>query len=68
MKKLVTLAEHNEKRASKTTSHEFHYNGIACPVCGKELYDSNPEMLLLSHPPKLEIACYYCGYNGLRIA
>lgn len=43
-------------------------NGIACPECGEELYDSDPGQTLTSHPPKKRIHCSNCTYNGTRIA
>lgn len=71
MKKLQSLYEYNQKA---TQSH-FDYgknepklNGIACPDCDNELYDSNPNMTLMSNPPKKSIHCEKCGYKGYRIA
>jgi hypothetical protein len=43
-------------------------NGIACPECGEELLDSNPNMTLTSNPAKKSIHCSKCKYNGYRIA
>lgn len=44
-------------------------NGIACPQCGAELYDSRPHVLLTSIPPQRDVACLGgCGYHGTRIA
>lgn len=72
MKKLKTLSEHN------STAWAIHLidqnkpcpNGIACPNCGAELYDSQPMMTLTSNPPKKSIVCMNekCGYIGYRIA
>lgn len=42
-------------------------NGIACPKCGKELFDSNPHVQLDSNPPQMGVHCE-CGYRGYRIA
>lgn len=72
MKKLKSLDSHN---AQASASHSFCYdtpvkNGIACPKCGQELYDTNPMMTLTSNPPKKNIACKAdnCDYSGYRIA
>lgn len=45
-----------------------HPNGIACPNCGNELWDSAPEMTLASNPPKKNIHCPDCKYIGYRFA
>ena len=69
-KKLKTLDEHN---AESWSSNNFVYggspvkNGIACPKCGEELWDSNPMMTLTSNPPLKNIHCD-CGYTGYRVA
>lgn len=41
-------------------------NGIACPSCGKELVDSNPNQMLLTDPPQKQIECGSCEYTGHR--
>lgn len=43
-------------------------NGIACPECGAELFDTYPSMELLSLPPKKDVYCVKCGFKGTRIA
>lgn len=45
-----------------------HPNGIECPSCKKELWDSNPNITLSSNPPQKNIHCPACGYNGYRLA
>lgn len=68
-KKLKTLAEHNtQARSSKMMDDSPVLNGIACPKCGEEMYDSNPRKKLLSMPPKKNIHCSKCDYIGYRIA
>lgn len=42
-------------------------NGIACPKCGNEMFDSSPMATLMSYPPQKEVGCQ-CGYKGYRIA
>lgn len=41
-------------------------NGIACPECGEELWDSNPMVTLTSHPAQKNTHCD-CGWSGYRI-
>jgi hypothetical protein len=69
-KKLKTLDEAN---SIAMASHSFNLNepcpnGIACPKCGEELYDSNPMIVLASYPAQKNVACMKedCGYTGYR--
>lgn len=41
-------------------------NGIACPNCGAELYDSD-DLILASNPPQKNIHCNKCGFMGYRV-
>ena len=69
--KLKTLDEHNtEYRAYHTAMYDTRpqRNGIACPKCQTELWDSNPMMTLTSNPPQKSVHCDNCGYHGYRIA
>lgn len=34
--------------------------GIACPSCGEELHETNPDELLLSSPPRKKVHCNFC--------
>lgn len=63
-KPLMTLQESNALHHVKATGPRL--NGIACPQCGKELIDSNPNMVLTTHPPMTRIACLHCEYSGTR--
>lgn len=69
---LKTLGEHNAARRKQAEAAERlrqpHANGIACPGCGKELWDSSPSMLLTSNPPQKNVHCPACGYSGYRLA
>jgi hypothetical protein len=79
MKKLKSLSKHNSETGtlnytvssgsfitSKTTNIGCPCkNGIACPECGKELYDTKPNEILTSDPAQKETNCD-CGYNGYR--
>jgi C4-type Zn-finger protein len=72
-KKLKSLEEHN------TINSTFHwgmmgqspvFNGIACPKCGEELLDTQPNVTLSSMPPQKNVGCSSknCDYTGYRIA
>ena len=69
---LKSLNEHNTERWKQNEklqrSFEPHPNGIECPVCKLELWDSNPTVTLASCPPQKNIHCPGCGYQGYRIA
>jgi DNA-directed RNA polymerase subunit RPC12/RpoP len=65
---MKSLKEHNDERREKWRKRGIKLNGIACPECGAELYDSNPGMFLLSNPPQLDVHCEECGYQGYRVA
>lgn len=68
-KKLVSLNVYNYERAVdfERTNIFPQLNGIACPNCGKELYDSD-YYILTSNPPKKNIHCEECGFKGYRLA
>lgn len=70
-KKLKDLAEYNAQALIAQWDLNSTYpllNGIACPKCGEELYDSNPMITLASNPPQKNIHCSKCNYVGYRIA
>jgi hypothetical protein len=62
---LIGLDEWNDTRSSHYTPKSL-WNGIACPKCGNEMYDSNPDQVLMSYPPKVSVACT-CGFHGSRL-
>lgn len=72
---MKTLEEFNKERM---LAYEFdlqathpmkpHRNGIECPHCSDELWDSCPGMTLTSSPPKKNVHCPACGYFGYRLA
>ncbi|NBP02825.1 MAG: hypothetical protein EBU90_22460 [Proteobacteria bacterium] len=63
MKKLISLEEHNK---IKTQINETGGNGIACPNCDSELFDSPNNIVLTSYPPQYLIICKNCNYKGTR--
>lgn len=71
--KLKSLEQHNAEKSNQVWNWTMDpdkpkKNGIACPTCGEELYDSNPMITLTSFPAKKNIHCEKCKYSGYRIA
>ena len=69
-KKLIKLKDHNAaaRKLKWGFSTKARLNGIECPDCGKELYDTNPMVTLTSMPAQKNIHCNNCNYKGYRIA
>ena len=70
-KKLKNLAEHNANASSAQWAMMDNspvLNGIACPKCGAEMYDTNPMITLTSMPAQKNVHCGKCDYVGYRIA
>jgi ribosomal protein S27AE len=69
-KTLKTLEEFNTQRRSgyRFPDSTPKPNGIACPKCGEELVDSQPNVTLTSMPPQKNIHCPKCDYTGFRVA
>lgn len=69
---MKTLDQHNKERMEAHSIYmelqKPHPNGIACPKCGKELWDSAPTITLTSNPPQKNVHCPACGYTGYRLA
>lgn len=64
---LKNLASHNADRlASHMKAQRPHPNGIACPKCGDELIDSEPNVTLTSNPAQTKVHCEGCGFSGCR--
>tara|TARA_R110000764_G_scaffold151300_1_gene238775 strand:- start:321 stop:539 length:219 start_codon:yes stop_codon:yes gene_type:complete len=70
-KKLKNLNEHNAQASSSQWAMNDNrpvLNGIACPKCSEELYDSSPMMTLTSMPAQKNVHCSKCDHVGYRIA
>lgn len=68
---MKTLEDHNRQRTEQyrnLNSNEPRLNGIKCPDCGAELYDSCPTLTLASSPPQKNTMCKNCEYTGYRVA
>lgn len=67
--KLRTLDQHNERLAEAfRLSGLPKKNGIACPSCGKELFDTSPAIVVPSSPPRKHIHCETCDFKGTALA
>ena len=65
---MISLDDFNWVRRRNNFPTEAHPNGIECPECGKELWDSYPLVTLTSDPPQKNIHCIECDYRGFRLA
>lgn len=69
---MKTMEEHNAERLeahrNRMAERQPHPNGIECPKCKAELWDSAPMCLLTSNPPQKNVHCPACGYIGFRLA
>lgn len=67
---MKSLDQHNQDTWKKFQDyfmmHHSKCNGIACPSCGTELYDTNPSVQLASWPPQYHVHCKECAYTGYR--
>jgi DNA-directed RNA polymerase subunit RPC12/RpoP len=66
------LSEVNEERyehyrQQQERAKKAHLTGIACDECGTELHYLNPELLLMSSPPKRDVHCPQCGFRGYKV-
>lgn len=71
MKKKLKTLEENNALAFSGTRVDFNtprLNGIACPKCGSELFDSQPNGILNLNPAQKNIKCLSkeCNYIGYR--
>ena len=64
-KELISLEENN-RQAYVASSCDPRPNGVACPKCGAELYDSSPCFALTSHPLQYYVHCPSCKWHGTR--
>ena len=70
-KELKDLNEHNAQAWSNQfvmNDNSPILNGIACPKCGEEMYDSCPMITLKSNPSQKNVHCSKCDHVGYRIA
>ena len=66
---METLDEYNRRKLNQRqyfNAASPHPNGIACPQCGAELWDSDACIILLSDPPQRNVRCPSCMHVGYR--
>ena len=66
---MKALEEHNKEAMRihhALNDNSPRRNGISCPECGLELWDSCPMVTLTSNPPQKNVHCD-CGYRGYRV-
>jgi DNA-directed RNA polymerase subunit RPC12/RpoP len=60
---MKSVEEYNKRIMSRYSEEELHRykTGVKCNYCEAEMLKTNPNMVLASFPPKLEIRCPVCG-------
>jgi ribosomal protein S27E len=64
---LIELDEYNKIASDHYGDYRGKYNGIKCPKCGHELIDPEPNMILLSYPPRTRVECLECNFKSTRV-
>jgi hypothetical protein len=65
-KPLISLEDWNKRKWEQAHPPKTPlWNGVACPKCGKEMFDVDPDYILCSMPPQIEVGCT-CGFRGNR--
>lgn len=62
-----TLNEWNDNQSKKYKGSQIGPNGIQCPICGEEMYDGDPRMIVATYPPKRKVYCKSCKHEDYRI-
>jgi hypothetical protein len=70
-KGLISFEDHQTSalaRYEERMIKDIHPNGIACPKCGSELYDTEPDIILTTLPAQLNVKCtnHKCDFDGYR--
>jgi DNA-directed RNA polymerase subunit M/transcription elongation factor TFIIS len=60
---LKSLEEHNNKAYNTFAAVNNLNSGFACPKCGEEMFYSNLNSTLLTHPPKRSVNCNKCSHT-----
>jgi len=66
--KLKTIEEYNKERMAFFSADYQVNTGIGCPHCGDEMKLTEPNMLLLSNPPRKKVHCDTCKYTSSILA
>ena len=63
---MKTVEEHNREMYERYRPKEVG-TGVQCPHCGNEMFESEPGVVLLSFPPKINVHCKSCEYKTTLI-
>lgn len=63
---MISLAQYNLAHSANGIGAPCR-NGIACPRCSAELWDSSPMLSLTSFPSQKNVHCDACGFRGFRV-
>jgi hypothetical protein len=73
---LKSLADHDAERHAARMADNARWqtifdgppakNGLACPACGEELFDTNPLVNSTLDPPATPVHCV-CGFKSTRL-
>jgi DNA-directed RNA polymerase subunit M/transcription elongation factor TFIIS len=66
-KPLKPLASFNAERRALIHKPQAEKNGIECPQCGEELFDTDSSVTLTTDPPQTRVNCTDCGFVGTRL-
>jgi hypothetical protein len=63
---MITLSQHQEEIKKFYAKKKEGRTGVACDLCGSELFNSDPGMMLMSNPPKIRVECRNpdCQFDG----
>jgi len=64
---MKTLNEWNTERAKKYEGLHIQLNGIQCPICGEEMWDGDPRMIIATCPPQRRVFCKECGHKDYKV-
>lgn len=63
---MKTLEEHNRERREFHKKNKQKGNGIECPVCKAELFDTFEKVNPVPLIPKIGVKCLVCNWEGYR--
>jgi hypothetical protein len=62
---MYNLIDNLSSTSTVNVNNEPKKNGILCPLCKKEMWDTKPNTILTSLPAQKNVHCD-CGYAGYR--
>jgi hypothetical protein len=63
---MKTIEEHNREKYEHYALKEVG-TGVQCPHCGDEMFESEPDVVLLTFPPRKKVHCKSCKYKTTLI-